>query len=90
MWDRTKIFVVCLLIAVTALFLFPLTFGSFQSTNGPTTTQLEEVVFHIVLAVALLIIVPDFVPLIALEWRIEFSAATVPTPALEQLSTLRC
>jgi hypothetical protein len=34
----SKAFVWALLLTVTALFFFPLTFGSFQSTHGPTTT----------------------------------------------------
>ena len=38
-WVRTdKKIAIVLLLSVLALFLFPLSFGSFQSVNGPTTT----------------------------------------------------
>ena len=39
MWGKSKPFALLLLCGVVSLFFFHLTFGSFQSTHGPTTPR---------------------------------------------------
>jgi hypothetical protein len=89
---RSKAIVPVLLIAVVSLFFFQLTFGSFQSTHGPTAT-LEPTAYSVDFTMVTSAVTTPIVglPMLILLcfWR-GFLNGFEQSPGIEQICALRC
>jgi hypothetical protein len=85
---------VALLVTVLALFFFPLSFGGFQSTHGPTSTIDSGVLSHDLALATFVILFPSIIllPLSAASFKSEpISEAAEPGRSLcVTLCTFRC
>jgi hypothetical protein len=93
MGEASKAIIWLLLIAVTALFFFPLAFGSFQSTNGPTVTPNAEpgppAFILVVLAITTLIIGGLALDQDRLRWNMAVPELEISTGS-DLISPMRC
>jgi hypothetical protein len=91
MWGYSKPLSFLLLFTVVSLFFWPLAYGSFQSTHGPTTTTLKsgvanEVVFFVV---AVLVPIMSGLGLVSLFLCVRQIPTSATEPLISSIS-LRC